>query len=185
MTTPLPEALTQRISELRATDSQYANAQPDDGVTAALQRPEARLAELVTTVLTGYADRPALGQRATELVKDPASGATRQKLLPRFDTITYGELGRRVEAVLAALVTDPQIGLRPADRVCMLGFTSVDYTTIDIALMRLGAVGVPLHTSAAVAQLAPIMAETEPTLIASSIEGIDDAAAVQSSRHNH
>lgn len=69
MATPLPEALTQRIAELRASDSQLANARPDDGVTTALQRPEVRLAELVTTVLTGYADRPALGQRAAELVR--------------------------------------------------------------------------------------------------------------------
>ena len=37
----------------------------------------------------------------------------------------------------------------------MLGFTSVDYTTIDTALTQLGAVSVPLQTSAPAA-LAPI-----------------------------
>lgn len=131
MATPTPEALAQRIAELRAMDLQFADAQPDDVVTTALQRPDVRLAEVITTVLTGYADRPALAQRATELVKDPAGGATRQRLLPRFDIITYGELGRRVDALLACLVTDLQIGLRPGDRVCLLGFTSVDYTIGD------------------------------------------------------
>lgn len=75
MATPTPEALAQRIAELRAMDLQFADAQPDDVVTAALQRPDVRLAEVITTILTGYADRPALAQRATELVKDPAGGA--------------------------------------------------------------------------------------------------------------
>lgn len=183
MATLTPEALAQRIAELRAMDLQFADAQPDEVVTTALQRPDVGLAEVITTVLTGYADRPALGQRASELVKDPAGGATRQRLLPRFDIITYRELGRRVDALLASLVTDLQIGLRPGDRVCLLGFTSVDYTTIDIALSRLGAVVVPLHTGASIAQLAPIVAETEPTMIASSIEAIDDVVELAITAH--
>jgi fatty acid CoA ligase FadD9 len=54
--------------------------------------------------------------------------------------------------------------------VCVLGFTSVDYTIIDVALIRLGAVAVPLQTSAALTQLAPIVAETEPGIIAASID---------------
>lgn len=184
MATLGPDAFTERIAELRAKDLQFAAAQPDDVVTAALQRPDVRLAEVVATVLTGYADRPALGQRAIELVKDPASGATRQRFRPRFDTITYRELGRRVDALLGSLVTDPKIALRQGDRVCLLGFTSIDYTTVDVALMRLGAVGVPLHTSASSAQLAPIVAETQPTVIASSIEAIDDAVELAITAHS-
>ena len=53
--------------------------------------------------------------------------------------------------------------MRPGDRVAMLGFTSVDYTTVDMALVQIGAVSVPLQTSAPVAQLRPIVAETEPS----------------------
>ena len=52
----------------------------------------------------------------------------------------------------------------------MLGFTSVDYATIDIALGRVGAVSVPLQTSAAIAQLQPIVIETEPTVFAASVD---------------
>ena len=52
--------------------------------------------------------------------------------------------------------------MHAGDRVAILGFTSVDYTTIDIALTQFGAVSVPLQTSAAVTQLQPIVAETEP-----------------------
>ena len=66
-----------------------------------------------------------------------------------------------------ALTDDPAAGRR---RVCMLGFTSVDYTTIDMALGQIGAVSVPLQTSAAITQLQPIVAETEPSVIAASVE---------------
>lgn len=42
--------------------------------------------------MRGYADRPALGQRAVQLVTDPETGRTSAHLLTHFDTITYGEL---------------------------------------------------------------------------------------------
>ena len=64
------------------------------------------------------------------------------------------------------------------DRVCVLGFTSVDYTTIDIALGVVGAVSVPLQTSAAIAQLQPIVLETEPTVFAASVDYLSDAVDV-------
>ena len=61
------------------------------------------------------------------------------------------------------------------DRVALLGFTSIDYTAVDIALIGLGAVAVPLQTSAPVAQLRPIVAETGPTLIAAGVDHLADA----------
>ncbi|MDT5350788.1 MAG: fatty acid CoA ligase FadD9, partial [Mycobacterium sp.] len=48
-------------------------------------------------------------------------------------------------------------------------------TTIDIALAPLGAVSVPLQTSASVEQLLPIVTETEPALIAASVDSLSDA----------
>ena len=130
-----------------------------------------RLPDVVRTVLEGYAERPALGHRAVEYVTD-ATGRTTAQLLPRFDTVSYGRLWERVDAFGAALRDDP---IRPGDRVAILGFTSVDYTVIDIALTQLGAVSVPLQTSAPQSQLQPIIAETDPVLIASSIDYVDDA----------
>ena len=57
----------------------------------------------------------------------------------------------------------------------MLGFNSVDFTTIDVALAQIGAVAVPLQTSAAITQLQPIVTETEPTVIAASVNQLPDA----------
>ncbi|GAS91992.1 carboxylic acid reductase [Mycolicibacterium brisbanense] len=168
------ERLENRLAALYANDPQFAAARPDEAVSTAVDRPGLRLPALVKEVMAGYADRPALGARATELVTD-ANGRTSAQLLPRFETITYRQLGDRIQAVTNAWHNHP---VKPGDRVAILGFTSVDYTTIDVALIELGAVSVPLQTSAPVAQLQPIITETEPKVIASSVDFIDDAVAL-------
>jgi fatty acid CoA ligase FadD9 len=174
------ERLASRIADLYATDQQFAEAQPSEAISAAIEQPGLRLPQIVQTALDGYADRPALGQRAAQLVTDPHTGHASLELLPRFDTITYREVSQRVGAVVNAL-TD---AVRPGDRVGLLGFTSVDYTTIDLALIALGAVSVPLQTSAPVTQLRPIVAETEPVVIASSVDYLADAVELALAAHS-
>ncbi len=171
-TTTHEEVLERRIENLDATDPQFAAARPDPAVAEAVGRPGLRLPQIIQTVLNGYADRPALGQRVVEFVKNPKTGRTVLELLPRFDTITYRELGDRADAFARALTGD---SVRAGDRVAVLGFTSVDFTTIDVALNLLGAVAVPLQTSAATTQLLPIVTETEPTVIAASVNQLPDA----------
>jgi len=162
----------ERLERLSATDPQIAAARPDPAIAAAIIDPGLRLPQVVNTVLRGYADRPALGRRAVEFVTDPRSGRTSPRLLPHFETITYRELADRVEALAAAWADGV---LAPGDRVAVLGFTSVDYTTIDVALGQLGAVSVPLQTGAANTVLAPIVAETEPVVLAAGIDYLLDA----------
>jgi fatty acid CoA ligase FadD9 len=168
------ERLARRIENLYATDEQFAAAKPDPSAAKAADEPGLRLPGVVTAVLDGYADRPALGQRAVELVTD-AGGRTTARLLPRFDTISYGELAARVRATAAALHANP---VAAGDRIAILGFTSPDYVVVDTAAALLGAVSVPLQTSAPQAQLQPIIAETEPSLIATSIDYVADAVAL-------
>jgi fatty acid CoA ligase FadD9 len=174
------ERLARRIAELSAIDSEFDAARPREAVAAAAAQPGLRLPQVIQTLIEGYADRPALGQRAVEFVNDPASGRTSAQLLPRFDTITYRELGGRVTALTSAWA---DIVVAPGDRVCVLGFTSVDYTTIDIALAYLGAVSVPLQASAAITQLQPIVVETQPVVIAASIDSLPDAVELIQTGH--
>ena len=92
----------QLTADLMANDEQLRGLRPRDEVTAAMHRPGLRLAQVVAEAMTGYADRPALAERATELVVDPSTGRATRELLPRFDTVTYGELWSRVRAVAPA-----------------------------------------------------------------------------------
>jgi fatty acid CoA ligase FadD9 len=166
------ERLARRVDELYSNDRQFAAARPNEAVTSAIDQPGVRLAEIMRTVMERYADRPALGFRVGHLVKDPETGRMALELLPRFATISYRELWVRVSAVASALAQD---ALQPRQRVCVLGFTSVDYATLDMAVTRIGAVSVPLQIGASVAQLRAIVAETEPSLIAARIDRIADA----------
>ncbi len=167
------ERLARRVDDLTANDPQFAAARPDPAVAEAMARPGLRLPQIFQTAVDGYAERPALGQRVVEFVKDPKTGRTSRELLPRYETITYRELGDRVGALARALTHD---SVRAGDRVCVLGFNSVDYATIDMALGTIGAVSVPLQTSAAITQLQPIITETEPSVIAASVNQLPDAA---------
>ena len=169
------ERLARRVSELYATDAQFAQARPIEALTAAIEQPGLRLPRIMGTVMEAYAERPAVGERAVNLATDPETGRTSLELLPWFETITYRELWKRVGAVASALADGQSEPVQPGDRVCVLGFASADYATIDMALVQLGAVSVPLQTSAPVSQLLPIVAETEPRVFASSIGDLGDA----------
>jgi fatty acid CoA ligase FadD9 len=177
------ERLARRIADLYATDQQFADARPSDAITLAVEQPGLRLPEMVRTVMEGYAERPALGERAVHLVEDPQTGRTSLELLPRFETVSYRELWERAGAVANAFTANPTAPVRPGERVCVLGFASLDYTVIDVALVRIGAVCVPLQTSAPVAQLRPIVAETEPSMIAASVDNLADAIELMLTGH--
>ena len=175
MSTDAQERQEQRAAELAANDPEFAAARPVQAVSDAIDAAGNRLPEAVRAALKGYSDRPALAQRAYELVEDPHTGRISAQLLPWFSQVTYGELADRVDELSRALTGGL---IEVGDRVCVLGFTSVDYTTIDIALGLAGGVSVPLQTSAAIAQLQPIVLETEPSVFAASVDHLSDGVDV-------
>jgi fatty acid CoA ligase FadD9 len=130
-TEPREERLVRRIIDLYLNDQQFADARPSSAIAAAIAEPGMRLKQIVRTVMEGYADRPALGQRAVRFLNDPETGRTSSELLPRFETITYREVWSRVAAFANVLAGDSVHPVRPGDRICVLGFTSVDYATIS------------------------------------------------------
>lgn len=115
-------------------------------------------------VFERFADRPAVGERARE----SGTGA----LLPRFELTTYRELWSRVRAVASEW---HHHSLAAGDRVALLGFASRDHATLTLACGYLGVVNVPLQLGASAENLAAIVVETEPSLIAASIEHLDVA----------
>lgn len=134
-----------------------------------------RLAQVMASVMERHADRPAIGERVKEYARDAETGRVAIRLLPRYETTSYRELWDRVRAVASDWHHHPDRPLNAGERVALLGFTSRDYATIDLACIHLGAVTVPLQTSAAPAQLRSIVAETEPFTVAASAERLDAA----------
>ncbi|MEB3996414.1 AMP-binding protein [Mycobacterium ulcerans] len=165
-----------RIEQLYSTDAQFAAARLSTTVGIAISKCGLGLRQIIQTVMDGYPQRPALGQRATRVVTDPNTGRSSAQLLAEFETITYRELWNRTNALTNAFAAEALADR--GQRVCVLGFASIDYATIDLALTLLGAVSVPLPTNAARAQLCHIVSETQPSLIASSTENLPDAISL-------
>ncbi|ADP80669.1 carboxylic acid reductase [Pseudofrankia inefficax] len=159
-----------RVAELYATDQQVRDARPLAAVTEALRAPGLSLGRILAIIMAGYADRPALGERARELVVDSETGVRTLRLLPRFDTISYRELWSRAGAIAAEWLHHPGAPLGVGDLVGVLGFTGADYTTIELACVRGGAVSVPLQSGAAASQLVSILAETQPRILAVTVD---------------
>ena len=90
------EPLTRRRERLYAEDEHFRSTRPDDEIAAAARSPGLRIAEVMATVLQGYAGRPALAQRAREVITDAETGRSMLQFLPRFETITYPEDAVRV-----------------------------------------------------------------------------------------
>ncbi|MFG3498312.1 carboxylic acid reductase [Streptomyces sp. NPDC047928] len=152
-----------------------SHSQRQESANDATRRPRMRLAQVLATVMERHADRPAVGERAKEFARDPGTGDVSIRLLPRYETTSYRELWARIRAVASEWHHHPEYALSPGARVALLGFTSRDYATLDLACIHVGAVAVPLQTSAPVPQLASITAETEPFVVAASPARLDTA----------
>ena len=162
------DARSERLAELYATDTDLQAARPSTAVLEAARRPGNRLAEIIRIFMEGYADRPALGTRATAVARDPETGRAEQRLRPDFDTVTYGQLWSNVTSIAAAWIADEAV--RPGDFVATIGFASADYLTVDLVSNYLGLVAVPLQHNSPASRLRPIFAETEPRILAVSAD---------------
>ncbi|WP_395396998.1 carboxylic acid reductase [Novosphingobium sp. BL-8A] len=164
-----------RLARLVAEDPQFVAAFPDPAVVEAKRQPGLRLPQVVQAIFEGYAERPAIGRRARELAFDPVSGRAGLRLLDRFETTSFGELWADVQAVAAEWAGDAENPVKAGDFGAVLGFASSGYATMQLANIHLGVVNVPLQANAPTEQHAAILAETEPRVLACSIELLDAA----------
>src|SRR6478735_8863625 len=160
--------VARRVAELFDSDAQFRAAAPVPEVIEAARAPGLRLTQVFETIVEGYADRPALGQRARELVTDAGTGRTSVRLSPQFDTISYRDFWDRVRAIASAWRHDPAHPARVGDVVATVGFASADYLVVEL-------VTVPLQHNAPVSRLRPIIQECEPRIVAVSADYLDVA----------
>ncbi|MEC3919081.1 carboxylic acid reductase [Nocardia sp. CDC160] len=166
---PLGQAeIAKRFEELMA-DEQIRAAMPLPEVSEAARQPGLGLARAVAVLMEGYAGRPAIGERAAEIVVGPDGRRTR-RLLPEYRTVSYGELWSRAGAIAASWQHDERNPLRAGDFLSILGFASGDFTALELAAIRQGLVTVPLQSSGSAAQWLSIITETGSRTLAVSLE---------------
>lgn len=159
------------------TDVAAGEGWPDERVVASVRSQTLRLVNVFELLVATYADRPALGTRARELVRNPTTGRTRTRLLPSFDTITYRAMWSRVRAIASALRLDEHHPVRAGDVVVTIGFTSADYLIVELVCAYLGLVSVPLQHNTTAEALQPIIDEVEPLMVAIGAQYLDLAVA--------
>jgi fatty acid CoA ligase FadD9 len=170
-----------RVIEMMGRDPQLQALMPDAAVDAALRNPDLSYQQVIDTALSGYAQRPALGQRAYKVVVDHATGRRQREYLPRFDTITYLELQNRIKGLANTWRHHELHRVAPGEFVCILGFTGTDYTVVDLACAYSQAVSVPLQSTLAGADLDGIFTDTAPTAVAATVDDLVLAARLAGS----
>ncbi|HSW20155.1 MAG TPA: AMP-binding protein, partial [Ramlibacter sp.] len=175
MTTTARPSVGDRVKALMAGDAQFRAAVPLSAIVEAKAPPELNLAQIAAVVMEGYANRPALAQRATRLVTEPVSGRRSLELLDSFQALTYSELWSRARALAGIWHHDADRSLRADEFLCILAFAGIDFATVDLAAIHNGAVVVPVQTNAPLHQQAAIVQEVEPRWLACSLECLENA----------
>ena len=115
--------------------------------------------------------RSAAGPGPSSRTSRPA--APRPNYCPSSTPPRTGELWSDVAAVASAWSQAADAPVRAGDFVATIGFASGDYLTVDLVCGYLGLVAVPLQHNAPVSRLQPILAETEPAVLAVSAAYLD------------
>ncbi|MEU6701229.1 carboxylic acid reductase [Pseudonocardia sp. NPDC046786] len=175
MADPSQTAEDLRLAELMAAEPNLAAHAPLPEVADAVAGCTAQ-SEIVETIMLGYGDRPALGERPTTTVREP-DGRTVDRPEARYRTITHREAWTRARAIGTAWRHGPEPILRTGDLLCSLASSSVDYNLLELAAISAGVVSVPLATSGSAAQWASIMRETDPRALAVGVDLLDSVLA--------
>ncbi|MET0660538.1 MAG: AMP-binding protein, partial [Steroidobacteraceae bacterium] len=169
---PAAARYAERMRELAERDPQIQSLLPVKAIQEASLREGLSNAEIIAIVLEGYADRPALAERRYEIALDPTTGTLGRRFLPAFDAITYRQLRERVEALASAWRHDEHHRVGVDDFVCILGFTGIDFTVVDMATAYAQAVTVPLQTTLGATHLETILRDTAPATLVATISDL-------------
>lgn len=92
------------------------------------------------------------------------------------DSLTYGDLDRRSEAVAAGLA---DLGVRRGDRVMMIAENSVEHLVLYLAAARLAAIFTPVHPSYQADELTYVLANCTPHVLVADPDIFERLAAAQ------
>ncbi len=174
-TTKKQDLAAERASALVKSDPQLRALVPDFDLTGALSGDGFMLERILDALFTHYKDRPVMGRRRYELKSASGASDVSRHYLPAFDEITYGELQRRIRALAMAWRNDPRCSVQADEFVAIMGFSGIDFATIDYACAFAHTVSVPIQSSVGSRDLIDMLERVEPSVLATSIEDLDFA----------
>lgn len=169
---PFMEAAAERLRELVKSDPEISARVPDEAVTRSIKESGISYREIIRRIVTGYADRQAMGTRHHEVVLD-STGRNVRRYMPSFDATTYKELGSRLEALASFWRHHPQHRVAPGERVAFIAFTGAQMATVDLALNYALGVSVPLQANLQATDMREILSDTAPVAIAATIDNLE------------
>jgi fatty acid CoA ligase FadD9 len=157
------------VIEMAKTDPEIGALLPDESVRERILEPGQTLLGALETIFETYAERPALGSRKYAIVHDKDSALELRHYQQQYTTITYAQLQARIKALSNAWKHHPDHFVAVDEMVCIMGFTGVDFVSLDYACAYAQTVSVPLQSATAGADLSEIFRTIEPATLASSI----------------
>lgn len=162
-----------RTMALSEADPQISALVPDEKVRDLALEEGLTLDRVMSVFFDGYADRPAMGERDYEVSLDPNTNQNERHYLPSYNTITYGDFHQRIKAIAMAWRTHDLCLVKPDDFVLIIGFSDIDFASIDMACAYAKATTVPVQSNTSGADLNEMVANIEPVTIAVTLADLD------------
>ena len=137
----------ERALALASNDSQLRALIPDLQLNEVASADDLTLERILDTLFDHYKDRPVMGRRRYEAKSASGSSEVSRHYLPAFDEITYEELQRRIHALAMAWRNDRRCRLEEDEFIAIMGFSGIDFVTIDYACPFAHTVSVPIQSS--------------------------------------
>lgn len=161
-----------RLMKMAETDPQLHQLLPDDKVKASIEEPGIPYQEVLRRGLRGYASRPAFGTRAYERRADQ-QGRFHRHYLPSYQTVTYGQIEKNIEAVASTWRRHPRHAVKPGEFLAYFVFSGAEMAMIDMATAYGQIIGVPIQANLPAADVMKIFEDTDPAAIVASIENLE------------
>lgn len=170
----------ERFKAIVKADPSLLEYMPSDSIKEAALSPKLSLLEMIDFLFGQYGERTALAERAYDVVVEQKSGLLSKKYRPDFSGITYTELLGRIHGLAnawAGVGGNSGCQVKSGEFVCIIGFASIDFQVIDMACLYAQAVTVPLQSATSGADLKEIFENTNPAMIAATVQDLKLAAS--------
>jgi len=156
-----------RLLKLIQKDPQIGALMPKRAVRDAACQSGLSYENVIDVFFDGYADRPALGERAYDIKYSDLNKKNIRNHQKAYTFTTYLELQTQIKALAIAWRVHPHCEVQRDNFVCIMGFASVDYAIIDIACAYAKVVTVPLSRSSSSRDQIETIDNIQPVVIAS------------------